>query len=117
MIELNGVTKVYPGTQKPAVNEMDLTVDEGEICVMVGTSGCGKTTTMKMNNRIIEPTSGEIRIGGKSVMDMNPNTLRQGIGYVIQKIGLFPHYSIFENIATVPRLLGWKETRIKDRVS
>ena len=117
MIELEGVKKIYPGTDVPAVDNLDLTVKEGEICVMVGTSGCGKTTTMKMINRIIEPTSGIIKIAGENVMDRDPNELRLEIGYVIQKIGLFPHYTIFENIATVPRLLGWNEKRIKARVS
>jgi len=102
--------------ERPAVSKLDLHVEEGEICVFVGPSGCGKTTTMKMINRIIEPSEGEIFIDGKDVMDLDPDKLRVDIGYVIQKIGLFPHYTVFENIAVVPRLKGWNDEKIKSRV-
>ncbi len=117
MIELESVSKVYPGTERSAVDGIDLKVNEGEICVMVGTSGCGKTTTMKMINRLIEPTGGIIRINGEDAMKKDANELRRDIGYVIQKIGLFPHHTIRDNIATVPKLKGWDKARIDKRVS
>ena len=115
MIELQSVTKRYPNG-KTAVDGLSLEVPEGEVCVLVGPSGCGKTTTMKMINRLIEPTSGQILIDGKDVTSGDPVRLRRGIGYVIQQIGLFPHMSIAENVGTVPRLLGWDRTRIRSRV-
>jgi osmoprotectant transport system ATP-binding protein len=116
MISLENVTKIYPGQTEPAVNELSLVVPDGEICVLVGPSGCGKTTTMKMVNRLIEPTSGKILVEDQDVLQMNPIQLRRSIGYVIQEIGLFPHMTIAENIATVPRLLEWDEARISRRV-
>jgi osmoprotectant transport system ATP-binding protein len=116
MISLENVTKIYPGQTEPAVNELSLVVPDGEICVLVGPSGCGKTTTMKMVNRLIEPTSGKILVEDQDVMQMDPIQLRRSIGYVIQEIGLFPHMTIAENIATVPRLLEWDEARISRRV-
>lgn len=116
MIQLKNISKYYKGMERPAVSKLDLHVEEGEICVFVGPSGCGKTTTMKMINRIIEPSEGEIFIDGKDVMDLDPDKLRVDIGYVIQKIGLFPHYTVFENIAVVPRLKGWNDEKIKSRV-
>jgi osmoprotectant transport system ATP-binding protein len=91
-------------------------VDPGELVMFVGPSGCGKTTTMKMINRLIEPTSGSIRIDGKDVLSLDPNQLRRHVGYVIQQIGLFPHRTIAENIATVPKMLGWSKDRIAERV-
>lgn len=116
MIKLEHVTKIYPGQTEPAVNELSLEVPDGEICILVGPSGCGKTTTMKMVNRLIEPTSGEICVEGQDVMQVDPIQLRRSIGYVIQEIGLFPHMTIAENIGTVPKLLGWDEARISRRV-
>ncbi len=102
--------------ERPAVSNLNLHIKEGEICVFVGPSGCGKTTTMKMINRIIEPSEGEIYINQKNAIEQNPDELRLNIGYVIQKIGLFPHYTVYENIATTPRLKKWKEEKIKNRV-
>jgi osmoprotectant transport system ATP-binding protein len=116
MIKLDSVTKVYPGQQEPAVSGVSLEVPEGETCVLIGPSGCGKTTTLKMVNRLIEPTDGRILLDGKNVLDRDPVELRREIGYVIQQIGLFPHMTIRDNIATVPRLLGWNDSRIDERV-
>jgi osmoprotectant transport system ATP-binding protein len=116
MIELDGVTKVFPGSSQPAVDRLSLEVAEGEIVVLVGPSGCGKTTTLKMINRLVEPTSGTITVAGSDITAVEPHELRRGIGYVIQQIGLFPHRTIAQNIATVPRLLGWDQTRISARV-
>ncbi len=115
MIRLDHVTKRYPNGQL-AVNDLSLDVDDGELCVLVGPSGCGKTTTMRMINRLIEPTSGTITLGGDDIMDVDPVELRRRIGYVIQQIGLFPHQSIGENVATVPRLLRWKGDKVRTRV-
>ena len=108
--------KRYPGAEKPAVDHLSLEVPAGEICVLVGPSGCGKTTAMRMVNRMIDITDGDILIGGKSVRDRRPSELRREIGYVIQQIGLFPHKTIGENIATVPHLLGWDKRRTNERV-
>lgn len=116
MIELKNVTKQYTGQPHPAVADLTLSVPEGEICVLVGPSGCGKSTTLRMINRMIEPTAGSITIEGKSVMDNDPDHLRMGIGYVIQQIGLLPHRTIAENIAIVPRLYKWPKDRIVKRV-
>jgi osmoprotectant transport system ATP-binding protein len=116
MIRLEHLTKTYPGQARPAVDDLSLDVHEGEIVVLVGPSGCGKTTTMKMINRIIEPTSGRIVLDGEDVTDADPDQLRRRIGYVIQQIGLFPHRTIAENIGTVPRVLGWDKRRIAERV-
>ena len=115
-LEFAEATKVYPGSDAPAVDALTLTVPAGEICVFVGPSGCGKTTAMRMVNRMIDITSGDIRVGGRSVRDRNVDELRREIGYVIQQIGLFPHRTIADNIATVPRLLGWDKRRIAARV-
>ncbi|MGI9015669.1 MAG: betaine/proline/choline family ABC transporter ATP-binding protein [Euzebya sp.] len=115
-IELHNLRKVFPGQSVPAVDDLSLEIPEGEIVILVGPSGCGKTTTMKMINRIIEPTSGKIVLDGEDVTKANPDELRRRIGYVIQQIGLFPHQTIFTNIATVPRLLNWDEERIRTRV-
>lgn len=116
MIRLEGVSKVYPRAQVPAVENLSLEVPKGHICVLVGPSGCGKTTTMKMINRLIEPSSGAIYIDGQDCAQMNVIELRQRIGYVIQEIGLFPHMTIAENIATVPRAQKWPEAKIQERV-
>ena len=115
-IELSGVSKVYPNQAAPAVENFSMDVRPGELIMFVGPSGCGKTTTMKMINRIIEPTSGSIQIDGKDVLSFDPNELRRHIGYVIQQIGLFPHMTIAENIGVVPRLLGWSKAKIASRV-
>lgn len=115
MISLDGVTKRYPGANSPAVGELSLEVSRGEFVTLVGPSGCGKTTTLKMINRIIEPTSGSIRVDGVDTLSMPAYELRRSIGYVIQQIGLFPHRTIAQNIATVPQLLGWDEGRIARR--
>lgn len=116
MIVFESASKIYSGSEVPAVDDLSLHVKEGETCVLVGPSGCGKTTTMKMVNRLISPTKGTIYVDGRDVSTFNPITLRRGIGYVIQEIGLFPHMTIFENIATVPRELGWSISRIEKRV-
>ncbi len=115
VIVLRGVTKQYPdGTV--AVHELDLDVAEGEICVLVGPSGCGKTTTMRMINRLVEPTAGTILVNGQDVRSTDLRDLRRGIGYVIQAVGLFPHYTVRRNVATVCELLGWKKARLQTRV-
>jgi osmoprotectant transport system ATP-binding protein len=116
MIRLEGVTKRYPGLDHPAVDDLTLDIAEGEIVVLVGPSGCGKTTTLKMINHLVEPTSGTIEVGGTEIRSLQAHELRRGIGYVIQQIGLFPHRTIAQNIATVPRLLGWEDDRIDRRV-
>ena len=110
------VTKRYPGRPEPAVNSLSLVVPAGEICVLVGPSGAGKTTAMKMVNRLIDITDGDITIDGSSVRGMELTRLRRGIGYVIQQVGLFPHMDVADNIAVVPRLLGWDRARISRRV-
>jgi osmoprotectant transport system ATP-binding protein len=115
-LEFRDVVKRYAGARENAVDHLSLTVPAGEICVLVGPSGCGKTTAMRMVNRMIDITDGDIVLGGRSVRDQDPTRLRREIGYVIQQIGLFPHQTIGENIATVPRLLGWPRERIRARV-
>ena len=116
MIRLEELSKHFPGQQAPAVDKLSLEVPEGEIVILVGPSGCGKTTTMKMINRIVEPTSGRIILDGEDVTKGDADQLRRRIGYVIQRIGLFPHMTIAQNIATVPRLLGWDKPRIDARI-
>ena len=116
MIRLENLTKVFPGQEQPAVENLSLEIPKGEIVVFVGPSGCGKTTTMKMINRIIEPSSGRIFLQDEDVTGVNADKLRRRIGYVIQQIGLFPHMTIAENIATVPKMLGWDKKRISERV-
>ncbi|WP_308163941.1 ABC transporter ATP-binding protein [Nonomuraea sediminis] len=114
-IQLIQVTKQYDGQPHPAVDEVTLDIPAGELVVFVGPSGCGKTTTMKMINRLIEPTSGQILLGGEDVLAKEPNDLRRHIGYVIQQIGLFPHLTIADNIQLVPGLLGWSADRRRRR--
>jgi osmoprotectant transport system ATP-binding protein len=116
-IVLDGVTKTFPGSTVPAVAPLDLTFGAGEITVLIGPSGCGKTTTLRMINRLIEPTAGTITIDGTDVRDRPLTDLRRSIGYVIQQVGLFPHRTIGQNIATVPKLLGWPRARVEDRVN
>jgi osmoprotectant transport system ATP-binding protein len=116
MIRLDALTKRYPGQALPAVDAISLDVEAGEIVVFVGPSGCGKTTTLKMINRIIEPTSGRIVLEGEDVTRSDPDQLRRRIGYVIQQIGLFPHMTIAQNVGMVPGLLGWDRRRVGERV-
>jgi osmoprotectant transport system ATP-binding protein len=117
VVELEHVTKRYgPSSSVPAVNDLSLTIPAGEICVLVGPSGCGKTTTMKMINRLVEPTGGRILIDGEDVARLPAVELRRRIGYVIQQVGLFPHMTVAQNVAVVPRLVGWRPQRIRDRV-
>jgi osmoprotectant transport system ATP-binding protein len=115
VIVFDHVTKRY-GDGTPAVNELSLEIGDGEIVVLVGPSGCGKTTSLKMINRLVEPTSGTITIDGRDTRAYDVNALRRSIGYVIQQVGLFPHLTVAENVATVPRLVGWDRRRIKARV-
>jgi osmoprotectant transport system ATP-binding protein len=116
MIRLENLSKVFPAQDEPAVDDLSMEIYEGEIVVLVGPSGCGKTTTMKMINRLIEPSSGKIFLQGEDVTTVNSDNLRRRIGYVIQQIGLFPHMTIADNIATVPKMLGWDKDRISDRI-
>lgn len=116
MISLKAVSKSYPGGLV-AVDELSLDVEDGELCVLVGPSGCGKTTTLKMVNRLVEPSSGEIFIDNENVLRLDPVQLRRRIGYVMQQGGLFPHQRVAANVGVVPRLLGWSKPRIRDRVA
>ena len=115
MIRLDRVSKTFPGQSAPAVGELSLEIAAGEVVVLVGPSGCGKTTTLKMINRLVEATSGRIEVAGTDITTVEAPALRQRIGYVIQRIGLFPHRTIAQNISTVPGLLGWEKDRIDDR--
>ncbi|OQO90755.1 ABC transporter ATP-binding protein [Saccharomonospora piscinae] len=115
-IQLENVTKRYPGSAEPAVADVSMTIPAGKIVILVGPSGCGKTTTMRMINRLIEPTSGRITIGGEDVQAIDGDRLRRKIGYAIQQAGLFPHFTVAQNIAVVPGLLKWDRKRISDRV-
>jgi osmoprotectant transport system ATP-binding protein len=115
-LELRHVSKQYPGQREPAIRDLSLTVPAGEVCVLVGPSGCGKTTAMRLINRMIPLTGGDILLGGESVLNRQPDRLRREIGYVIQQTGLFPHQTVADNIATVPRLLGWDRRRTRERV-
>jgi osmoprotectant transport system ATP-binding protein len=114
-VEFRAATKIYPGAERPAVEKLSLEVAAGEICVLVGPSGCGKTTAMRMANRMVEITAGDVIIDGRSVRERSAAELRREIGYVIQQIGLFPHRTIVQNIATVPALLGWDRARAEAR--
>jgi osmoprotectant transport system ATP-binding protein len=115
MIELEHVSKAYG--DRPVVEDLSLTVPEGAFCVLLGPSGCGKSTTLRMINRLVPFDSGAIRVGGKDVRAIPPEELRRRIGYAIQSIGLFPHWRVEDNIATVPRLLQWPRQRVRDRVT
>jgi osmoprotectant transport system ATP-binding protein len=116
-LELRDVSKQYPGQPRPAIVNLSLRVSAGEVCVLVGPSGSGKTTALRLINRMIPLSGGDILIGGASVLGREPHELRRQIGYVIQQIGLFPHLNVADNIATVPRLLGWNRRRIAERVA
>ena len=120
MIELRTLEKRYdnPAAAEPfyAVKDLSLVFPDGEITALLGPSGCGKTTTLRMINRLIEPTGGQILIDGQDVMELRPEELRRRVGYVIQQIGLFPHLTIAQNVATVPELLGWPKARTRERV-
>lgn len=115
-IHLQNLTKTFPNTSAPAVDNLDLKVRKGEIVMLVGPSGCGKTTTMKMINRLVEPSSGKIIIDGQDVTDADPTELRRSIGYVIQQGGLFPHWRVGDNVAAVLNLLKWPANKIPARV-
>jgi osmoprotectant transport system ATP-binding protein len=115
-IRLEDLTKSYPGSARPAVGDLNLTVPRGELVALVGPSGCGKTTTLKMINRLVEPTAGTVWLEGTDIRTLPVHELRRGIGYVIQQAGLFPHRKVRDNIATVPQLLGWPKDRIAARV-
>src|SRR5215831_10419838 len=115
MIEIDKIIKSYG--DRRVVDRLSLTVGVGELCVLLGSSGCGKSTTLRMINRLIPADSGAIRVGGEDVASVSPEALRRRIGYAIQSIGLFPHWTVEDNIATVPRLLKWRTETVSDRVS
>ncbi|KAA9162346.1 ATP-binding cassette domain-containing protein [Amycolatopsis acidicola] len=115
-IEFRGVTKQYPGGTV-AVDDLSLTVEDGTITVFVGPSGCGKTTSLRMINRMVEPTGGSVLLDGKDVRESDPPVLRRGIGYVIQNAGLFPHRTVLDNVATVPLLSGWGKRKARERAA
>jgi osmoprotectant transport system ATP-binding protein len=115
-IVFDHATKRYPGRAAPAVDDLTLSIPAGEVCCLVGPSGGGKTTAMKLVNRLVELTSGDVLIDGRSVRTLDETELRRGIGYVIQQVGLFPHMTVADNVATVPRLLGWPRADIRARV-
>jgi len=115
MIRLIKISKSFDGGRSYAVKELSLDVAEGKTLVLLGSSGCGKTTTLKMINRLIEPTSGTIEVDGQDVTSQDPVLLRRKIGYVFQEIGLFPHMTIEQNVAIVPKLLGWDKNRRRVR--
>jgi osmoprotectant transport system ATP-binding protein len=115
-IKLERLCKTYPGGHGVAVEDVSMDIPAGKIVIFVGPSGCGKTTTMKMINRLIEPTSGTITIGGQDTLSLDPDKLRRTIGYAIQQAGLFPHMTVAQNVGMVPALLGWPKRRISDRV-
>ena len=116
-IRLEALTKSYTGAARPAVTELDLTIPRGELVALVGPSGCGKTTTLKMINRLVEPTGGTVWLDGTDIRTLPVHEVRRGIGYVIQQAGLFPHRKVRDNIATVPQLLRWPKDRIARRVA
>jgi osmoprotectant transport system ATP-binding protein len=115
MIAFDQVTKLYPGAARPAVDALSLTVPDASTTALIGPSGCGKTTTLRMVNRLVEPSAGRIEVAGRDIAQIDAVALRRSIGYVIQQGGLFPHMTVAQNIATVPRLLGWDPKRIQAR--
>ena len=115
MIQFSGVSKAYPSGA--AVRDLTLEIERGELCILIGPSGCGKTTTLRMVNRLIEPTGGQILIDGRDSSTLSKVELRRGMGYAIQGVGLFPHLTVASNIAVVPKLLGWAKGKIEARVA
>ena len=115
-VELRGVRVHYAGAARPAVDDVDLAIEAGEFAVLLGPSGCGKSTLVRTINRLVEPSAGTVAIDGVDVRERDPNELRRGIGYVIQAVGLFPHYTVAQNVAVVPELLGWERARTDARV-
>src|SRR4051812_18701347 len=116
-VEFDRAAKSYPGTDAPAIRDLSLEVPAGKLTIFIGPSGSGKTTAMRLVNRMIDLTSGDVRVDGVSVRDRPAAELRRGIGYAIQQIGLFPHLTVAENIGTVPKLLGWEHRRIAARTT
>jgi len=116
LVEFRNVTFSLPGTASPILSNLNLRVSQGETLVLLGESGCGKTTTLKLVNRLLLPNAGEVLVEGKATTVWDPITLRRHIGYVIQEGGLFPHFTVSRNVGLVPALLGWSEARTKDRV-
>ncbi len=116
MIELRNVTKIYSNVIRPAVDDISLQIETGTTVALIGPSGCGKTTTMRMINCLQVPTSGQILVNGQDVTKVDPQELRRSIGYVIQQVGLFPHMTIAQNVATVPRLLKHDPGKTRKRV-
>jgi osmoprotectant transport system ATP-binding protein len=117
LVEFRNVTYSIPNAPAPIISNLNLTVERGEILVLLGESGCGKTTTLKLVNRLYTPTAGDVFVEGKSTRDWDPILLRKRIGYVIQEGGLFPHFTISRNVGLVPALSGWDAQRIKARVN
>jgi osmoprotectant transport system ATP-binding protein len=115
-VEFDHAAKQYEGTDEFAIRDLSLTIPAGKLTIFIGPSGSGKTTAMRLVNRMIELSGGDVRVDGVSVKDRSPAELRRGIGYAIQQIGLFPHQTVAENIATVPKLLGWEDAKTKQRV-
>jgi len=115
-VELRTLAVRYPNARVPAVHDVDLTIEAGEFTVLLGPSGCGKSTLLRTINRLVEPTAGTVLIDGVDARARDPVELRRGIGYVIQAVGLFPHYTVAENVGVVPRLLGWPKPQIGARV-
>jgi osmoprotectant transport system ATP-binding protein len=115
MIKVSNLVRSFHGI--PAVNDISFEVDAGENLVLLGTSGCGKTTTLRMINRLEEPDSGQVQINGQDIKTEQPEQLRRGIGYVLQNHGLFPHYTVAENVAIVPKLMGWEQIRTTNRAA
>ncbi|HET6509285.1 MAG TPA: ATP-binding cassette domain-containing protein [Baekduia sp.] len=116
-VEFDHAAKQYPGTAEYAIQDLSLEVPAGKLTIFIGPSGSGKTTAMRLVNRMIDLSGGDVRVDGVSVRDRSPAELRRGIGYAIQQIGLFPHQTVAENVATVPKLIGWDDARVKRRVA